>query len=120
MCNGQVIMSGDTYLLEYTNGKCVPKRCPVSTEMRDGKCLSVSAVAPAPEPESEPKVKPKESKDADEGEHPHGCGRGMVRTHSGNCVVARRRAPAIGAPLGLGQYYRNYQFPGNPPGNQQN
>ena len=59
MCNGQVIMSGETYLLEYTNGKCVPKRCPVSTEMRDGKCTSVSAVTPASAPEPEPKAKPK-------------------------------------------------------------
>jgi hypothetical protein len=36
LCNGQVIMSGETYLLEYTNGKCVPKRCPVQTQWRDG------------------------------------------------------------------------------------
>jgi hypothetical protein len=115
MCNGQVVMSGETYLLEYTNGKCVPKRCPVSTEMRDGKCASVSAVTPASAPEPEPKAKPKETKDADEGEHHRGCGRGMVRTHSGNCVVARRKMPAMAAPPGLTQYYRNYQFPGNAP-----
>ncbi|HEY2248327.1 MAG TPA: hypothetical protein VGH70_12845 [Bradyrhizobium sp.] len=115
MCNGQVVMSGETYLLEYTNGKCLPKRCPVSTEMRDGKCSSVSAVAPASTPEPEPKAKPKETKDADEGEHHHGCGRGMVRTHSGTCVVARRRMPAMAPPPGFDQYYRNYQFPGNSP-----
>jgi hypothetical protein len=115
MCNGQVVMSGETYLLEYTNGKCVPKRCPVSTEMRDGKCTSVSAVTPASAPEPEPKAKPRETKDADEGEHHHGCGRGMVRSHSGNCVVARRRMPAMAPPPGFGQYYRNYQFPGNSP-----
>lgn len=123
MCNGQVVMSGETYLLEYTNGKCVPKRCPVSTEMRDGKCTAVSAVtpAPAPAPEPEPKAKPKETKDADEGEHYHGCGRGMVRTHNGNCVVARRKMPAMAAPPGFSQYYRNYQFPGNNSApNQQN
>lgn len=120
MCNGQVIMSGETYSLEYTNGKCVPKRCPVSTEMRDGKCISVSAVTPASPPEPEPKANPKETKDADDGEHHHGCGRGMVRTHSGNCVVARRRAPVVGAPPGLGQYYRSYQFPGNASANPQN
>jgi hypothetical protein len=115
MCNRQVIMSGETYALEYSNGKCVPKRCPISTEMRDGKCISVSAVAPASTPEPEPKAKPKETKDADEGEHHRGCGQGMVRTHSGNCVVARRKMPAIAAPPGLSQYYRNYQFPGNAP-----
>ena len=112
-CNRQVIMSGETYALEYTNGKCVPKRCPISTEMRDGKCTAVSAVTPASEPE--PKAKPKETKDADDGEHHHGCGHGMVRTHNGNCVVARRKMPAITAPPGLTQYYRNYQFPGNGP-----
>jgi hypothetical protein len=115
MCNGQVIMSGETYLLEYTNGKCVPKRCPVSTEMRDGKCSSVSAVTPAATPEPEPRAKPKEAKDADEGEHHRGCGRGTVRTHNGDCVVARRKMPAIAAPPGLTQYYRNYQFPGSAP-----
>ena len=113
MCNGQVVMSGETYLLEYTNGKCVPKRCPVSTEMRDGKCTSVSAVTPASAPEPEPKAKPKDTKDTDEGERHRGCGRGMVRSHSGNCVVARRRMPAIAAPPGLSQYYQNYPFPGH-------
>jgi len=121
MCNGQVIMSGETYLLEYTHGKCVPKRCPVSTEMRGGKCISVSAVAPAPEPEpkAEPKARSKENKDADEGEHHHGCGRGMVRTHSG-CVVARRKMPVIAPPIGLPQYYRTYEFPGNSSVNRPN
>ena len=113
MCNRQVVMSGETYLLEYTNGKCVPKRCPISTEMRDGKCISVSAVTPAPEPE--PKAKPKETKDADEDERHRGCGHGMVRTHSGNCVIARPKMPAMPAPPGLNQYYRNYHFPGATP-----
>jgi hypothetical protein len=112
MCNGQVVMSGETYLLEYTNGKCVPKRCPVSTEMQNGKCTSVSAITPASAPDPEPKAKPQE-KDADEGEHHRGCGRGMVRSHSGNCVVARRRMPAMAAPHGFPQYYPNYQFPGH-------
>ncbi len=116
MCNGQVIMSGETYLLEYNNGKCVPKRCPVSTEMRSGKCLSMSDITPVSAPEPEPKAKPK---DTDESEHHHGCSHGMVRTHSGNCVVARRKMPAM-APPGLGQYYRNYQFPNNSAPNQQN
>jgi hypothetical protein len=112
LCNGQVIMSGETYLLEYTHGKCVPKRCPIATELRDGKCISVSDVTPAPEPE--PKAKPKETRDTGEGERRPGCGRGMVRTHSGNCVVARRKIPGIAAPPGLGQYYRTYSFPGGP------
>jgi hypothetical protein len=107
-------MSGETYLLEFTNGKCVPMRCPVSTEMRNGKCTAVPAVTPASAPEPEPKARPKETRDTDEGEHHRGCGHGMVRTHSGNCVVARRRMPAVAAPPGLTQYYRNYQFPGNP------
>jgi hypothetical protein len=120
MCNGQVIMSGETYLLEYTNGKCVPKRCPVSTEIRDGKCISLSAITPASAPGPEPKAKPKETKDADEGEHHRGCGRGMARTHSGNCVAVHRRMPAMAPPSGFPQYYRNYPFPGtstsaNPP-----
>ena len=83
--------------------------------MRDGKCISVSAVAPASTPEPEPKVKPKETKDADEGEHHHSCGHGMVRAHNGNCVVARRKMPAMVAPPSLSQYYRNYQFPGSAP-----
>jgi hypothetical protein len=107
-------MSGDTYLLEYTNGKCVPKRCPVSTEMRNGKCTSVSSADPAAAPEPEPKAKPKE-KDADEGEHHRGCGRGMVRSRSGNCVVVHHKMPSMTAPPGLAQYYRNYQFPGSAP-----
>jgi len=94
----------------------VPKRCPVSTEMRDGKCISVSAVAP--EPES--KTKPKDSKEGDDDEHHRGCGRGTVRTHSGGCVIARRRLPAIPAPPGFGQYYRTYQFPGNSASNPPN
>jgi len=110
MCNGQVIMSGETYLLEYTNGKCVPKLCPVSTEMRDGKCISLSAVTPAPAPE--PKAKPKLAKEEAEDDEPRrGCGRGMVRTRSGNCVIARRKMPDI--PRGYSQYYRHYRLPGS-------
>jgi hypothetical protein len=112
-------MSGETYLLEYINGKCVPRRCPISTEMRNGKCLSVSAAEPEPAPA--PKAKPKEVReDADEGEHHRGCGRGMVRAHSGDCVIARRRMPAIAPPPGLSQYYRTYEFPAHPPANRQN
>jgi len=41
LCNGQVVMSGETYLLEYSRGKCVPKRCPVQTQRRGGKCVAL-------------------------------------------------------------------------------
>src|ERR1700761_511830 len=47
ICNGQVTMDGETYLLEYTNGKCLPMRCPV-TALHDGKCGSATT---AGEPE---------------------------------------------------------------------
>jgi hypothetical protein len=39
LCSGQVTMSGETYLLEYSRGKCLPMRCPVS-EVKDGKCTA--------------------------------------------------------------------------------
>jgi hypothetical protein len=39
LCSGQVTMSGETYLLEYSRGKCLPMRCPVS-ELNDGKCTT--------------------------------------------------------------------------------
>ena len=119
LCNGQVVMSGETYLLEYTNGKCVPKRCPVQTQWRDGKCVALSAVSPSPEPEqkSKPassKETPKETTEDEDDRRPH-CGRGMVRTRNG-CVAVRHKLPTIVAPPGLtgpppnlGKYYRNYQ-----------
>jgi hypothetical protein len=119
-CNGQVRMSGDVYLLEFVRGKCIPKRCPVQTVLKDGKCIT-AALTPAPEPEetgkaapakeatTEPKEKDKDtSKNADEDEeHHHRCGRGMVRTRSGDCVAARRRVPSGDA--AARQYYRMYQ-----------
>jgi len=120
LCNGQVVMSGETYLLEHINGKCVPKHCPVETQWHDGKCVALSAVSPSsePEPKSKPSAKetPKESSDEDEHRH---CGRGMVRTRSG-CVAIHHKLPGIysGAPPGLlaapappnlTKYYRNYQ-----------
>jgi hypothetical protein len=119
LCNGQVVMSGETYLLEYTNGKCVPKRCPVQTQWRDGKCVALSAVSPSPEPTAKPKAAPtkeapKETTDEEDDHRPH-CGRGMVRTKNG-CVAVRHKLPTISPPPGfagpppdLGKYYRTYQ-----------
>jgi hypothetical protein len=109
LCNGQVVMSGETYLLEYTSGKCVPKRCPVETSLKDGRCIATSATSPSPEPqEKSTPAAPKEASEEDE--HRHRCRHGMVRTRAG-CVVARRRLPVISG-NGLGRYYRMYQFPG--------
>lgn len=39
-CNGRVTMSGEDYALELVGGKCVPKRCPEHTYLRDGKCIA--------------------------------------------------------------------------------
>jgi hypothetical protein len=94
ICNGQVTMDGETYLLEYTNGKCLPMRCPV-TALHDGKCGAATTTA-------QPK------NDADEDEHRRRCGRGMVMTRSG-CVAARRRQDMEGSAR---QYYRNL-YPGS-------
>jgi hypothetical protein len=41
-CNGRVTMSGDSYALELVGGKCVPKRCPEHTYLKQGKCLAGS------------------------------------------------------------------------------
>jgi hypothetical protein len=116
LCTGQVVMSGETYGLEYINGKCVPKPCPGQTVLKGGKCLAISTTAAAPEPEVTKPAAPKQAarKEADEeDEHRHHCGKGMVHTHSG-CVPARHRYPVgIGAiPPDLQRYYRNYQMPG--------
>jgi hypothetical protein len=52
-CNGRVTMSGETYALELVGGKCVPKRCPLYTYLKEGKCIetgdkaSVSPAGPA-------------------------------------------------------------------------
>jgi hypothetical protein len=109
LCNGQVVMSGETYLLEYASGKCVPKRCPVQTLLRDGKCVAISATSPGPEPEARNKpAAPKEASEEDE--HRRHCGHGMIRTRAG-CVPARRRLPVI-YDNGIGGYYRMYPFPG--------
>jgi hypothetical protein len=47
MCNGQVTMDGETYLLEYSNGKCLPMRCPVTARLQDGHCVRRNSV-PSP------------------------------------------------------------------------
>ena len=111
LCSGQVVMSGETYGLEYVNGKCVPKRCPEQTVWKGGRCLAISTTAAAPEPEAVTPAAPKEADEEDE--HRRHCGKGMVHTHAG-CVPARHRATlGIGAiPPDLRRYYRNYQMPG--------
>ncbi len=108
MCSGQVTLDGETYLLEYANGKCLPMRCPVTALSRDGRCVASAS----PQLSSQPDAKPvKETKDtADDSKPRHRCERGMVYTRSG-CVPARRRAQD-NYELRLRQYYRNYQFRG--------
>jgi hypothetical protein len=107
MCSGQVTMDGQTYLLEYSNGKCLPARCPVTAPLRDGRCVAGTS----PQLSSQPETKPvKETKDtADDSEPRRRCERGMVYTRSG-CVPARRRAQDYESRLR--QYYRNYRYPG--------
>src|SRR6202035_4842511 len=39
-CNGRVTMSGENYALELVGGKCVPKRCPEHSFLKDGKCVA--------------------------------------------------------------------------------
>jgi hypothetical protein len=116
ICRGQVTMDGETYLLEYTNGKCLPMRCPV-TALHDGKCGAATTTAqPSSEPEGKGRPAPrkdvkeaKETRDAsDEDEHRRHCGRGMVMTRSG-CVTAHRRQDWEGTAR---QYYRNL-YPGS-------
>ena len=112
LCTGQVVMSGETYGLEYVNGKCVPKRCPEQTVLKGGRCVAISTTAAAPDVQPKPAA-PKAADEEDE--HRRRCGKGMVRTHAG-CAPARHRyPPEIGAiPSDLQRYYRNYQItPGN-------
>jgi hypothetical protein len=40
LCDGRVTMSGETYALEFLGGKCVPKRCPDRSYLKDGKCVA--------------------------------------------------------------------------------
>lgn len=114
ICTGQVTMSGETYLLEYSKGKCLPMRCPVTAMSPDGKCVETSPAAPtlASEPkggsnddnrrESRGRPAREASDDAEEREHRPHCGRGRVLTRAG-CVRAHRSLNDI-----LRQYYRNY------------
>jgi hypothetical protein len=39
-CSGRVTMSDESYTLELVGGKCIPKRCPEHTYLRDGKCVA--------------------------------------------------------------------------------
>ncbi len=87
LCTAEVVMSGETYELEYANGQCVPKRCPVQTVDKDGKCIAISAINSQPGTEAKAKPAAEETKGKDA--KPHRCGHGRVRTHAG-CVTARR------------------------------
>ncbi len=40
LCDGRVTMSGENYALEFLAGKCVPKRCPDRSYLKDGKCVA--------------------------------------------------------------------------------
>jgi hypothetical protein len=118
LCTGQVVMSGETYLLEYARGKCVPKQCPVQTLLRNGRCVGTSADSPAASPDLAGSDKPAPPKQAaqnpaneEEPERRYRCGRGTVRTRSG-CASAHRRALrySIGA-RSLRHYYYRMRFP---------
>jgi hypothetical protein len=108
-CTGQVTMSGEVYGLEYVNGKCLPKRCPIDAVSKGSRCVAVSDTDKAGPDESRP-TSPSASS-TEEPERPH-CGHGMIRTRSG-CVAARRHHLI---PNGISSLYRNYQqrFPGYP------
>jgi len=107
LCNGRVTMSGEVYTLEFANGKCVPKRCPIDTVLRGSKCVAMSDAGKSEPDESKP-TSPKLSS-SDEPERQH-CRQGMIHTRSG-CVPARRHHLI---PSEISSFYRNYQqrFPG--------
>jgi hypothetical protein len=107
LCNGRVLMSGETYALEFLNGKCVPKRCSEQTVLTGGRCLAISTSPAAPAPDAPLPAGPKQADAGDQ--RRQRCGHGMVRTHAG-CVPARRRTPdGMGAlPSELQRYERNY------------
>lgn len=111
ICSGQVRMDGETYLLEYSAGKCLPMRCPV-TALHDGKCGAATTTSTQPEPESKGRPAPKEVRESretsDDSEHRRHCGHGMIASRSG-CVPARHR-PSDWDETAR-RYYRNY-YPG--------
>jgi hypothetical protein len=117
LCSGQVVMSGETYLMEYANGKCLPKRCPVETTLTEGRCVVTSTVTAKPTAEPEAKEKPaspKESrKEISDDEPRRRCAHGMIRTRAG-CVEARRRTSGKddNAEARFRRYYRLYDYPG--------
>ncbi|OAE98571.1 hypothetical protein AYJ54_34020 [Bradyrhizobium centrolobii] len=80
LCTGQVTMSGQVYDLEFSKGKCVPKRCP-----REGPCATAAA---KPGNDALPKLS------SDDPEQHRACGRGMVAKRRG-CVPARPRSQTI-------------------------
>jgi len=88
LCSGQVTMSGETYLLEYSRGKCLPMRCPV-TELKDGKCTTAPTLQSTNAgPRTEPVARTEPAARA-QPEPRRRCRRGMVQTRSG-CVAAHR------------------------------
>jgi len=118
LCNGQVVMSGETYLLEPVRGKCVPRQCPVQTLLRDGKCVATSADAPATSPDlaspkpAPPKEAAKETakEGGEEAEHRYRCGRGMVPTRSGCAAAHRKHHYSLRG--SLSRYYYRMRYPG--------
>lgn len=44
LCDGRVTMSGESYALEFLNGKCVPKRCPDRSYLKNGQCVATNDV----------------------------------------------------------------------------
>ena len=105
LCTSQVVMSGETYALEYVKGKCVPKRCPEQTVLKGRKCIAISTTGAVPGPENTEAA----PHDDHKGESRHHCGHGMIRTHAG-CEPAKRRAPMEvgGVPPEMRRYFRTY------------
>lgn len=203
LCDGRVTMSGETYALEFVGGKCVPKRCPDKTYLKDGKCVAsndtrfaftcrtgyipddsvpntaATGLRCVPDPtfcpaeakrkdgtcaktsaiaidcfegrcicgpnadwanylcqctapyrnvngacvtaaaDSGEKSKP-ELQSSEPSHKQKACGRGMLRTHSGNCIAARPHLPSageLGAYYQRAQRYREYHAPGQQPDN---
>jgi hypothetical protein len=110
ICSGQVTMSGETYLLEYSKGKCLPMRCPVNAMSPDGTCPGTAPAAPSlasePKGESKEDSRPRPARDAressDEDEPRRRCGPGRVLTRSG-CAAPHRSLHDL-----YRRYYRYY------------